>query len=115
MVHLNVWTFQGKAGCVPEKPGLVVGNPAHSRGVETRWSLRSFPTQAILWFYDKLSERNDSGKIKKFKKYLILVYLRLEVTASELLLSKSNQLESHTTTQNKTKNKSIYTSFDNHS
>jgi len=27
----------------------VVGNSAHSRGVETRWSLRSFSTQAIQW------------------------------------------------------------------
>jgi len=31
------------------QPGLVVGDPAHSRGFETRWSLRSFSTQAILW------------------------------------------------------------------
>lgn len=50
MVHLNIWTFQGKAGCGPEKPGLVAGKPAHNRGVETRLSLRSFPNQAILWF-----------------------------------------------------------------
>ena len=28
--------------------GSLVGNPALSRGVETRWSLRSFSTQAIL-------------------------------------------------------------------
>jgi len=34
------------------RPGLVVGNPAHSRGVETRWSLWSFSTQDILGFYD---------------------------------------------------------------
>jgi len=34
------------------QPGLVVGDPAHSRGVETRWSWWSFSTQAILWFYD---------------------------------------------------------------
>ena len=34
--------------------GLVVSGPAHDRGVETRWSLRSFSTQAILWFYDLL-------------------------------------------------------------
>jgi len=27
---------------------LACGNPAHSREVESRWSLRSLPTQAIL-------------------------------------------------------------------
>ena len=32
--------------------GLEVGDPAHGRGVDTRWSLRFFSTQAILWFYD---------------------------------------------------------------
>ena len=41
-----------QAGCGSGQPGLVVGNPAHSRGVETRWSLWSFSVQAILWFYD---------------------------------------------------------------
>ena len=30
----------------------MVGDPAHSRGVENTWSLWSFSTQAILWFYD---------------------------------------------------------------
>ena len=30
----------------------MVGDPAHSKGVETRRSLWSFSTQAILWFYD---------------------------------------------------------------
>ena len=33
---------------------LVLGDPAHSRGVETRWSLWSFSTQAILQFYDMI-------------------------------------------------------------
>ena len=28
-------------------PGVVVGDTAHGRGVETRWSLRFFSTQAI--------------------------------------------------------------------
>ena len=27
--------IQGQAGCGSGQPGLVVGNPAHSRGVET--------------------------------------------------------------------------------
>jgi len=31
---------------------LFLFDPAHSRGVESRWSLRSFSTQAVLWFYD---------------------------------------------------------------
>jgi len=44
--------IQGQAGCGSGQPGLVAGNPAHSRGIETRWSLWSFSTQAILWFYD---------------------------------------------------------------
>ena len=28
--------IQGQAGCGSRQPGLVVGNPAHSRGIETR-------------------------------------------------------------------------------
>ena len=40
--------IQGQAGCGSGQPGLVVGAPAHSRGVETRWSLWSLSTQAIL-------------------------------------------------------------------
>ena len=28
--------IQGQAGCSSGQPGLVVGDPAHSRGVETR-------------------------------------------------------------------------------
>ena len=46
---------QGQAGCGSGQPGLVVGDPAHSRGVETRWSLWSFSTQTILWFYDSVT------------------------------------------------------------
>jgi len=40
--------IQGQAGCDSGQPGLVVGDPAHSRGVETWWYLRSFSAQAIL-------------------------------------------------------------------
>ena len=43
---------QGQDGWVFEQPGLVEGVPAHGRGVGTRWSIRSVPTQTILWFYD---------------------------------------------------------------
>ena len=42
--------IQGQAGCGSGQPGLMVGDPAHSRGVETRWSLWSSSKQAILWF-----------------------------------------------------------------
>ena len=41
-----------KAGCGSGQPDLEVGDPAHSRAFETQWSLWSFSTQAILWFYD---------------------------------------------------------------
>lgn len=34
------------------QPALVVADPARSMRVETRWSLWSFPTQAILWSHD---------------------------------------------------------------
>jgi len=44
--------IQGRAGCGSGQPGLAVGNPAHSRGVETGCSLWSFSTQASLWFYE---------------------------------------------------------------
>jgi len=37
--------IQGQAGCGSGQPGLVVGNPAHSRGVETGLSLWCFSTQ----------------------------------------------------------------------
>ena len=40
--------IQGQAGCGSGQPGLLVGDPAHSRGVETRWSLWSFSMQAIV-------------------------------------------------------------------
>ena len=42
--------IKNQAGCGTGQPGLVVGNPTHSRGVETRWSLWSFTTQAILCY-----------------------------------------------------------------
>ena len=40
--------FKARLGCGSGQPGLVVGDPAHSRGVETRRSLWSFSIQAIL-------------------------------------------------------------------
>ena len=47
--------IQGQAGCGSGQPGLVVGDPAHSRRVGTRWSLWSFSTQAILQVFMKVS------------------------------------------------------------
>ena len=45
-------SLQGQVGWGFEKPGLVEGVPAHGRRLGTRWSIRSLPTQSILWFYD---------------------------------------------------------------
>jgi len=42
--------IQGQAGCGAGQPGLVAGDPSHSRGGETQWSFRPFLIQAILWF-----------------------------------------------------------------
>ena len=42
----------GQGGCGCPIPGLVVGDPAHSRGVETQRSLCSLSAQAILWLYN---------------------------------------------------------------
>jgi len=42
-----VWGF--------EQLRLGGGVPAYSRGVGTRWSWRSLPTQTILWLYDSMS------------------------------------------------------------
>ena len=46
--------IQGQAGCGSGQPGLLVGDPAHSRGVGTQWALWAFSTQAILGFHDSL-------------------------------------------------------------
>mgnify|MGYP001852778014 FL=1 len=45
---------QGQAGWGPGQPGLVGGNTAHGRGGDTKCSLMSLPTQAILWFSDSV-------------------------------------------------------------
>ena len=46
-------SVQGQVGWGLEHPGLVEGVPAHGRGVGTRWSVRSLPTQTIQRFYEK--------------------------------------------------------------
>lgn len=33
---------------------VYLSNPAHARGFGMRWSLRSLPTQTVLWFPDNL-------------------------------------------------------------
>jgi len=40
-------SVQGQVGRGFEPPGLVEGVPARGRGVGTRWSIRSLPTQTI--------------------------------------------------------------------
>lgn len=46
-------SVQGQVGWGgSEQSDLVEGTSAHGRGVRARWSWRSFPTQAILWFND---------------------------------------------------------------
>ena len=45
-------SVQGQAGWGFEQPAVVQGVPAHGRGVGTSWSIRSLPTQTILWFND---------------------------------------------------------------
>ena len=49
-------SVQGQAGCGFEKPVVVGGVPACGRSVGTRWSLRSLPTQTILWVYDSVND-----------------------------------------------------------
>jgi len=47
-------SVQGQVGQGFEQPGVVEGVSAHGRGVGTRWSLRSLPTQTILYFCYRL-------------------------------------------------------------
>jgi len=42
-------TRSREVGWSSEQPGLGEDVPAHGGGVGTRWSLRSLPTQTILW------------------------------------------------------------------
>jgi len=54
------------------EPGLVEGVPAHSRAFVTRWSVRSFLTQTVLWFY----QRSGEGDLQ-WKKSMLQVLLSL--------------------------------------
>jgi len=51
--------IQGQAGCGSGQPGLLVGNPAHSRGLELdercgSFQPRPFYDSVIPWFYDSM-------------------------------------------------------------
>jgi len=52
LVDAPSWQCSRPGWMGSEQPGLVESVPAHGRGVGTRWSFRSLPTQTILWFYD---------------------------------------------------------------
>lgn len=56
-----------------EKSGLVEAVPAHDSGAGTRWSLRSFQNQSILWFCDpKLTASMwKEGKRQKFCRWTV--------------------------------------------
>ena len=58
-----------KARLAEALSNLVEGVPAHSRGVGTRWSLRSLPTQTILWFYE-LSGKTYTWKVIRPKRFV---------------------------------------------
>ena len=47
---------QGQVVPVPGQPELVEGSPAHGRGIGTKRSLRSIPSQNILLFYDVINK-----------------------------------------------------------
>jgi len=66
--------IRGQAGCGSGQPGLVVGDPAHSRGVETRWSLVCFSTQPILWFCDSFFLSNEQWPFQVTRKALTSAY-----------------------------------------
>ena len=67
LYYSSLWGWWGTGTCCPEElwlpppwncstprleqQHLVAGVPAHGRGIGTRQSLRSFPTQTILWWW----------------------------------------------------------------
>lgn len=46
----SLWSVQSNDGWGPGQLGLVKGVPGHGLEVKTGWSLRSLPTQTVLWF-----------------------------------------------------------------
>lgn len=78
----HLWQPPGDSSSTPcgsaqhtEQPGLVGDAPAYIRGVWTRWSLKSLPTQAILWFCDSYANPDRSGDEINPKQLLCLPYL----------------------------------------
>jgi len=53
-------SVQGQVRWGFEQPGLVEVVPAHARGLRTRWSTRSLPTQTMLWFSDSMNDPHSS-------------------------------------------------------
>ena len=47
---LHPWRCSGPGLVGTGQLGVAGGSPAHGRGVGAGWSLKSLPTQAILWF-----------------------------------------------------------------
>ena len=47
--------IQGQAGCGSGQPGLLVGDPAHSRGLELGEHCGPFYDSMLLCFYDQMS------------------------------------------------------------
>lgn len=103
---------QGQAGWGSQQCGPVPGVPAHSRGVGTRGSLMSLPTQALLWVSHKgknttrrTQEQVDVSwqplkyNFKPYKSGLNLysesMSLKLTLNAGFFLYARSSQLKSH--------------------
>jgi len=59
-------SVQGLVGWGFERPVLVEDVPAHGRGAGTRRSIRSVPTQTVLWLYDSVNEKL-FGNVKPLK------------------------------------------------
>ena len=58
--------IQGQAGCGSGQPGLVVGDPAHSRGLEREdhcgpFQLRPFYDSMVLFLLHELSVNGEGG------------------------------------------------------
>jgi len=62
---------QRQVGWSFEQPGLVEGVPVHGRGGGIRWSVRSLPTQTILWFY-VLGNCRRLQKIQSFSLHIVI-------------------------------------------
>ena len=74
---LNIVLCRKMAGCGSGQPGLVLGDRAHGRGVETRWSLSPFQPRP---FYDSMNvsvTAEAESQILKFNSILSLRDVRV--------------------------------------